>query len=91
MAERERERAHDPQPVREVDDRTCLLRDKRGLRGLEDEDLDLVLRPLAVEQVPVEVRTASARRRPLLLGPEVVDESERDVAHRRTVGDGDRH
>src|SRR5439155_6408861 len=35
--------------------------------------------------------TASARRRPLLLRPEVVDESERDVAHRRTVGDGDRH
>ena len=66
-----------------------LVDHERGGRGLEGQDLDLVLRHLAAERPPVEDR-ASAARRPLLAGAEVVDVAEDDVAHRRTVGDRER-
>ena len=90
MAEREGERAHDPQAIGEVDDRGGLLRDGRCPRGLEGQDLDLLLRPLAVEHVTVQIRAVAASRRPLFLRSEVVDEAELDVAHRRPLRDRDR-
>jgi hypothetical protein len=90
MTEGERERAHDAEPIREVDHCGRLLGDRRRARRLEGQDLDPLLRPLPVEQVAVQVRTPAAFRRPLLLRAEVVDEAELDVGHRRTVRDGDR-
>src|SRR5207249_3414218 len=68
VAERERERAHDPEPVRETDDVRRLLRDERRQRRLEREHLDLVLRTLVAERLAVEESAAAARRRPFLAG-----------------------
>ena len=45
VAERERERAHDPQAVREPDHRRRPLARPSGRRRLEREDLDRLLRP----------------------------------------------
>jgi len=50
----------------------------------------MVLRPNAAERPAVELRAASARRRPLLPRAEVVDVAEDDVAHPRPLRHGDR-
>src|SRR5207248_462037 len=71
VAEREGERAHDPQAVREPDDVRRVLGDERRQRRLERERLDLVLRLLAAERTTAEERSAPALRRPLLAGAEV--------------------
>ena len=83
VAERERERAHDAQAVRDADDRGRLLGDRRRQRRLEREELDLVLRAHVAEPLPVQPGALAAARRPLLAGAEVVDVAEDDVAHRR--------
>jgi hypothetical protein len=60
LAERQRERAHDPQSVREAVDLRDVTCDQIGARRLEREDLDLVLRPHAAERCAVQRRAAAA-------------------------------
>src|SRR5207253_1125141 len=66
VAEREGERAHDPQAMREIRDLRRIARDERRAGGLEGEDLDLVLRPLRAERLAVQPRAFATPRRPLL-------------------------
>jgi hypothetical protein len=67
-----------------------VLGDEVGTRGLEGQDLHLVLRPRTSEWPPVEEGAASAPGDPFLAAPEVVDVAEVHVAHPRSRGDGDR-
>src|SRR5581483_4357785 len=60
MAERERERPHDAEPVREAGERGGTLRDERRQRRFEAEDLDLVLRSNRAQRPPVEPRSLAA-------------------------------
>ena len=90
VAQRQRERAHDPQPVRDADHRGGALGDEVGARRLEGEDLDRLVRAGPVQRPAVQERAAAALGRPLLAGAEVVDVAEVDVAHRRPVGARDR-
>ena len=92
VAERERERAHDPQPVREAGDRRRVARRRATVqRRLEGEDLDRVLRPHA-RRAARRSAYAPSPRRAVHSSPraEVVDVAEDDVVHRLAVGDGDR-
>ena len=84
MAERERERAHDSQPVGEVDHSRGVLRHGGRSSRLERQDLDLAARQVAVEGTAVQRRALSGDRSPFLSGAEVVNEPEVDVAHRRS-------
>src|SRR5207237_2506137 len=54
VAEGERERAHDPQAIREPDDARGVLGDGRGERRLEGKRLDLVLRKVGAEPPAVD-------------------------------------
>src|SRR5439155_5218818 len=54
MAERERQRAHDAQPVGEVHDGSRFLRHGSRARRFEGQDLDLLPRELAVERTAVQ-------------------------------------
>src|SRR6266511_1912726 len=71
----------------EADDGGRLLRHRGGARRLERENLDSLLRQLAVQRVTVEPRALATRGRPLLLGAEVVDKPEGYVAHPRAACD----
>src|SRR5919201_2800368 len=90
VAQRERERTHDPKSVVGGDDRRRLLRDGLRQRRLERQDLHPLLRPLVAQTDAIEERAAAALRRPLLARAEVVDVPEDDVPHLRPLRDGDR-
>ena len=90
MAERQRERAHDPQAVGDPRHVRCVLCNERRQRRLEREDLDPVLRPLPAERLAAEERALASPRRPLLAGAEVVDVAEVHVVHPLAFGDSDR-
>ena len=91
MAEREGERAHDAQPVSEVDDRRGPLGDRATVRVASKERISISsFGRTAPSGRPFSQRSLAASRGPLLTGSEVVDEAEVDVAHRRPVGDRDR-
>ena len=90
MAERERERAHEAEPVRELDHGRRLRGDERGARRLEAEDLDPLLRAHGAERLSVHRRAAAAASDPLLAGAEVVDVREEHVLHPLAVGNRQR-
>src|SRR3954467_10846159 len=85
MAQRQRQGAHDTEPARDADQLTRNVRDQLRPRRLAPEQLDLLVRPLAVERGAVKLRAAAAGRGPLLAAAEVVDETEDDVAHDRPL------
>ena len=76
MAERERERAHHAQPVRELGDLRRVARDQRRARRLQAEDVDHVLGPDCAEPLAVQPGAFAAAREPLLAGAEVEDVAE---------------
>jgi hypothetical protein len=90
MAERESQRAHDPQPVGEVGNFRRVPGDERRPSRFEGEDLDLILRPHRAERLTVQVSAIASARSPLLARAEVVDEAEDDVVHRLPLRDRDR-
>src|SRR4029079_5216397 len=73
VAERERERAHDSQAVRDPDHRARLLGHEVGARRLEREDLDPLPWPWPVERRAVQEGAAAALAPPLLPRPVVPD------------------
>jgi len=87
VAERERQRPHHPQALRDAEQGGDALGDVGGRRALAGEDLDQALRRRARERPPVQAGAAPALCDPLLAGAEVVDVAEGDVAKRRAVGD----
>ena len=64
VTERQRERAHHPQALRDAEHRRSLLRDESGRGRLEGEDLDRILRPRARQRPPVQAGAATLLRRP---------------------------
>ena len=74
----------------DAEHRADAVDDGRRGRPLEGQDLDRVLRSQRAEPHAVEERASTALGRPLLARPEVVDVPERDVAHRRPLGDRER-
>ena len=76
MAERERERAHHADAMRDRVEPRNRAGDRVGRRPFEREDLDRVLRAGRVERRSVEERAAPALGDPLLPCAEVVDEAE---------------
>src|SRR3954462_8473329 len=90
MAQRQRQGAHEPEPARDADQLTGNVRDQLRPRRLAHEQLDLLVRPLAVERGAVKLRAAAAGRGPLLAAAEVVDETEDDVALDRPLSDRER-
>ncbi len=81
MAERERERAHDADPLRDAAEGLDPVGHEVRDGGFELQELDLVLRPHRAERLAVEEGTPPLLCRPLLTGAEVVDVAELDVAH----------
>ena len=69
----------------------CSRRDEvLGPRRLQRHELETLLRARFAERGAVDARSTAAAGDPLLAVAEVVDVAERDVCHRRAVGDRDR-
>ena len=90
MAERERERAHDPGAGREPDHVSHLAGDRVRARCLEGEDLHVFLRPGTGQGPVVEEGSFAATRYPFLARAVIEDVAEEDIRHRGPVGDGER-
>ena len=90
VAERQGERAHHAHATGEVEHRADAIGDDRSGRALEGEDLDGLLRSECPELCAVEECAPTALGGPLLARSEVVDVPERDVAHRRALGERER-
>ena len=90
VAEREREGAHDPQPVSEADDGRGLLGDETVSVASKERISIRSFGRTPPRAAPFEERPVAALGRPFLARAEVVDVAEDDVVHRVAVRDGDR-
>jgi hypothetical protein len=90
VAERERERAHDPQAVREPREGDRLVGHRARDSRFDREQLDVLLRTHCAETLLPEPGASVAHPSPLLARPEVVDVAEEDVPHPLPCGHGDR-